>query len=154
MTQNSRFPRSIQSQRTSSPEFLSPPPASHSSNQHPALLSTSTSSLQCPVSFRHHWTHFLLLSLVFDWLTNLLCHPQPVVLVLSPLLRLSVLHFPSRIPHSGSIHDLLEQENTGLNCSSPVEVSSYPSLTCFLLSLIDFNKHLCSTLSQSLWVNP
>ncbi len=36
--------------------------------------------------------------IVFECFTNLLCHPQRVVLVLSPPLRLSILHIPSRIP--------------------------------------------------------
>ncbi len=60
----------------------------------------------------------------------------PSVLSLSSVL---LIILPSSSTSPGfpavvSIHDLLELKNTtGLICSSPVEVSSYPLLTCFLL---------------------
>ncbi len=156
----SSIPANQRYHHSPAPDFTWAPIKRTCTSSHPltrTFISTSTRALPRPVSFRHHWTHSLLLSLVivYDWFTNLLCHPQRVVFVLSPPLRLSVLHFPSRIPHSGSIHDLLEtvgQHRSELLITSRRLI--IPLLPCFLLSLIDFNKHLCSTLSQSLWVNP
>ncbi len=96
----------------------------------------STRALPRAVSFRHHWTHSFcsphwLCSIVES--TNPLCHPQRVVLLLLLIILPSSSTSPG-FPAVVSIHDLLELKNTtGLICSSPVEVSSYPLLTCFLL---------------------
>ncbi len=132
------------------PHLISPEPQSSAPAPHLILItsafintSTSTSSsslVQTPLDS----LTASLPSCCIDSVTNLLCHPQRVVLVLSPPHRLSVLQHSSRIPRGGSIHDLLElKDTTGLICSSPVEVSSYPLLTCFLLFtwLLSIKRH-------------
>ncbi len=108
---------------SSHPHHLSLHKHQHQSTSSSSLVQTPLDSLTASLP-----------SCCIDSVTNLLCHPQRVVLVLSPPHRLSVLQHSSRIPRDGSIHDLLElKDTTGLICSSPVEVSSYPLLTCFLL---------------------
>ncbi len=100
------------------PHLISPEPQSSATAPHlilitPTFISTSTRAFPRPVSFRHHWTHSLLLSLVVVYysFTNLLCHPQCVVLVLSPpaLIQDSLLWFHPRSPGTIEHHqsDLL-----------------------------------------------
>ncbi len=129
-------PRSTQSQRTSSPEFWSPPPASHSSNQHQALLSTRTSSLQCPVSFRHHWTHFLLPSIILAFE----CCFESCLRVCCPCPQSSSspVHPPYPIQDSPQWFYPWSPGTVGQHRSEFLITSrSLRLLTCFLLSLID-----------------
>ncbi len=122
-----------QSQRTNSPEYWSSAPASHSVTHHAAFISTSTSSLQCPVSFQHCWTlapSYIFCKVLF--FTNLLCHPQSVLLVLNLRVILLLQSWDYSVcPYPWSPGPV--RKTYRHICSKPSEVSQLQLLTCFLL---------------------